>query len=135
MKANSIAVRDETHGGMVLDLNCESGCKQASAALQGVSRKHPHMCRRSLLLQQTQKVRRIEVTDELTIYVRLLEEGVANVWRPVRAIHMRDDVYRIVSPDDRDDEIWQYSTGMLVHCKEIVFQEGTDGLGAVALAE
>ncbi len=36
------------------------------------------------------------MTDFTQIYVRLVNEGV-DVWRPVRAIRLRDDIYRILN--------------------------------------
>lgn len=57
------------------------------------------------------------------IYVYLLEEG-TDVWRPVQAAHVRDDVYRIVSPNpDPEDEKWQFACGELVRCKEQLSRE------------
>jgi hypothetical protein len=52
-----------------------------------------------------------------TIYIYLLDEGV-DVWRPVEAMHIKDDLYRITSinPDD-ENEKWQFSTGDLVQCE------------------
>ncbi len=49
------------------------------------------------------------------IYVRLLDEGV-DVWRPVRAVHQADDVYRIVS-DAVESEQWEFPSGSLVRCR------------------
>jgi len=54
---------------------------------------------------------------EETIYVYLLDEGV-DVWRPVKAIHVRDKIYKIVSENqDQEDEKWQFSTGDFVRCE------------------
>ena len=54
---------------------------------------------------------------EETIYVYLLDEGV-DVWRPVKAVHIRDTVYKIVSENPAlEDEKWQFSTGDLVRCE------------------
>lgn len=51
------------------------------------------------------------------IYVSLLEEGV-DVWRPVQAVHLHDDVYRIVTqPYDRATEWWQFEPGDIVRCE------------------
>jgi len=45
------------------------------------------------------------------IFVRLLHEGV-EVWRPVQADHLYDDVYRITDqPYDREVETWQFEPG------------------------
>ena len=59
-----------------------------------------------------------------TIYVKLVDEGV-NVWRPVRAEHLRDDLYLIVDqPYDRDSETWQFGPGSSVVCEPV---ESADG--------
>jgi hypothetical protein len=50
------------------------------------------------------------------IYVPLLDEG-TDVWRPVSAEHVREDVYRIVG-EDPEDERWRFSSGQLVRCRQ-----------------
>lgn len=51
------------------------------------------------------------------IFVRLLHEGV-EVWRPVQADHLYDDVYRITDqPYDREVETWQFEPGNDVVCE------------------
>jgi hypothetical protein len=58
------------------------------------------------------------------IYVALINEGV-DVWRPVEAEHLRDNVYRILSqPYDRTVESWQFEPGDVVLCEMI---ESSDG--------
>jgi hypothetical protein len=64
------------------------------------------------------------------IYVYLLEEG-TDVWRPVQAAHVRDDVYRIISSNlDPEDEKWQFASGELVRCEKRMSPE--DGVHLVA---
>lgn len=64
------------------------------------------------------------------IYVYLLEEG-TDVWRPVQAVHVRGDVYRIISPNlDHEDEKWQFASGELVRCEERVSTNGGTYLAA-----
>ncbi len=75
------------------------------------------------------------MADEVTIYVQLLNEGIDDVWRPVKAIHERDDIYRIVSVNSRDDETWEYQTGSLVHCTESHFYSGRVALAAISPAQ
>lgn len=53
-------------------------------------------------------------SDVKKIYVRLLDEAV-DVWRPVRAVHQAEDVYRIVS-DAVEGERWEFPSGSLVRC-------------------
>ena len=51
------------------------------------------------------------MTGQTRIYVALLDEGV-DVWRPVEAEKLHDDVYLIVSqPYDREIERWQFEPG------------------------
>ena len=52
------------------------------------------------------------------IYIYLIGEG-TYVWRPVQAVNIRGDIYRIVSLNfDTEDEQWQFASGDLVRCKE-----------------
>ena len=52
------------------------------------------------------------------IYVYLLNEGV-DVWRPVDAVKINENVYRIVAQNpDPEDEQWEFNFGDLVRCKE-----------------
>lgn len=56
------------------------------------------------------------MTGLTEIYVALLDESV-DVWRPVLAKPLYDDVYRIVDqPYDRADERWQFEPGDDVVC-------------------
>ena len=53
------------------------------------------------------------------IYVALRNEGV-DVWRPVQAEHVREDVYRILDqPYDPSIETWQFEPGDEVFCNVI----------------
>ena len=71
------------------------------------------------------------MTQLLTIYVRLLDEGV-NCWRPVDAIMVKPGVFRIVSsPPDPDDERWEFRHGQHVACETRSFQDGGKQLVAV----
>jgi NAD(P)H-flavin reductase len=59
-----------------------------------------------------------------TVYVFLPDEAV-DVWRPVSAEHIRDDVYRIVGePPDPEDEKWQFQPGQHVRCRLQQLDEG-----------
>jgi hypothetical protein len=56
--------------------------------------------------------------DHFQIYVYLLNEGV-DVWRPVDAVQVNENVYRIVARNpDPEDEQWEFNFGDLVRCKE-----------------
>jgi hypothetical protein len=61
-----------------------------------------------------------------TIFIALLDEGV-DVWRPVKALHVRDDVYQIRSKPP-EGEHWQFSFAELVRCDEKTFADGRKGL-------
>jgi hypothetical protein len=57
------------------------------------------------------------------VYVSLLDEGV-DVWRPVSAEHIRDDVYRIsgVVPAE---EAWQFKPDEIVRARYQKLSGGT----------
>lgn len=58
------------------------------------------------------------------IYVELLDEGTL-VWRPVEAIHLRDDLYRIAEDNAQPDgEHWAFRRDSIVRCKVKRTQEG-----------
>ena len=60
----------------------------------------------------------VKPAQTTTVYVSLLDEGV-DVWRPVTAEHIRDDVYRIAGePPDPEDENWEFLPGQLVRCRQ-----------------
>jgi len=66
------------------------------------------------------------------IYVYLLDEGV-DVWRPVDAERVGDDLYRIISEaPDRDFEDWEFTTGEVVRCIPRILSGGAQGIVAVA---
>jgi hypothetical protein len=54
----------------------------------------------------------------VTVYVSLRDEDVA-VWRPVDAVHVRDDLYRILSANsDHAGEAWEFDRGDVVRCAD-----------------
>ena len=62
------------------------------------------------------------------IYVHLQDEGV-DVWRPVTATFIRNDLYQT----DKDQSIpegedWEYKPGDKVRCKSHTFEGGEQGL-------
>lgn len=58
------------------------------------------------------------------IFVSLLEESV-DVWRPVQAVRIQGNVYRILpKPPELKDEKWEFEPGDVVVCEEI---ESSDG--------
>jgi hypothetical protein len=62
------------------------------------------------------------VSHVVQIYVALLDESV-DVWRPVQAKHLHDNVYRILNqPYDRAVESWQFEPGDVVLCE--LFESG-----------
>lgn len=66
------------------------------------------------------------------IYVALLNEG-TDAWRPVEAIHEKDDIFTIVSENESGgDEEWQFVTRDRVRCEQKIFSDGTPALVAVS---
>lgn len=61
--------------------------------------------------------------NEVTVYMPLLEEGI-EVSRPVRAMHLEEDVYLILEQDICPTEVWLFPPGTSVHCERI---EATTG--------
>jgi len=58
-----------------------------------------------------------DMNRKTEIYMCLLDEG-TDVWRPVQALDLGNDLFRIVSENpDPEDEHWQFSTGDMVRCK------------------
>jgi hypothetical protein len=66
-----------------------------------------------------------------TIYLYLCGEG-TDVWRPVKAERIENDIYRIVSLNEApEDEQWQFDTGDIVRCEFRVFSGGESRIVAV----
>ena len=59
-----------------------------------------------------------------TIYIYLLDEGV-DVWRPVDAIHIKENIYQI-NPESEipETEIWEFLPGDMVRCEEKPLHRG-----------
>lgn len=65
------------------------------------------------------------MTDKEQIHVRLVEEPI-DVWRPVEAEHVHDDVYRIVEQSyDRSIETWEFEPGDLVVAEPTASSDAT----------
>jgi len=60
-----------------------------------------------------------------TIFVRLLDEGV-DVWRPVPAIDIGNQRFRLTAPDDYDTsfETWEFPRGAVVDCETKTLSDG-----------
>jgi hypothetical protein len=67
-----------------------------------------------------------------TIYVQLLDEG-TDVWRPVEATRLADNVFTILGVIP-DDEVWAFPPGSRVLCEPRSAQGEADQLVAMALA-
>ena len=67
------------------------------------------------------------------VYVRLVGEG-TNVYRPVPASPAGKDSARLITPDDPDDEDWEFKPGTLVRL-ESTYLDGQVVRVAVSLAE
>lgn len=66
-----------------------------------------------------------------TIYVPLLDEG-ADVWRPVEATRLAEDLYLILGVVP-EDETWAFPPGSTVRCEVRNAQGEISHLVAVAL--
>lgn len=64
----------------------------------------------------------------MQIYVELLDEG-TTVWRPVEAVHIDGDRYRILT-EPIVEETWAFHTGEIVRCRLKRFSDGAEGLAA-----
>jgi len=73
----------------------------------------------------------LECNMTAEIWVRLLDEG-TNVYLPVLAEVLDDNIFRLLASDDYDpeDERWEFLPGSLVRC----VQERRDG-GTVLIAD
>ena len=64
------------------------------------------------------------------IYIELLGEGTP-VWRPVEAIHVQGDLYKITQANaPPDDESWPFDADSIVRCKLKRTQDGDEILVA-----
>ena len=63
------------------------------------------------------------------IYISLRNEG-TDVWRPVSAERLHDDLYRITAIRTDDTETWEFSTGDVGRCCEQRSATGERGLVA-----
>ena len=64
------------------------------------------------------------------IYVQLLNES-TEVWRPVEAMKLGKNLFKIISPNPEPDiEKWQFNKGDQVLCENKVFSDGKNGLVA-----
>lgn len=76
-----------------------------------------------------------EPKTTVTVYIYLLDEGV-DVWRPVEAEAVKNDLYRIISNNpDPEDEKWQFSTGDVVHCVEKTLMNRKPEIRLVAVSK
>jgi hypothetical protein len=65
------------------------------------------------------------VSSSVVIFVRLLDEDV-DVWRPVQAVRLHDDVYRIADQTyDRDIETWEFEPNEEVVAEVIDSADGS----------
>jgi hypothetical protein len=68
-----------------------------------------------------------------TIYIQLMDEGI-DVWRPVAAVQVTEDVFRIdpktIVPKH---EHWQFGPGQEVRCRKRMLDKD-EGLVAIDLA-
>lgn len=64
------------------------------------------------------ELRELTQPNQIRIYVYLEDEG-TDVWRPVQALRLEDNLFQIVEENpDPEDEHWQFCTGDVVRCRE-----------------
>ena len=75
----------------------------------------------------------MNLTNKVTIYVRLLDEGV-QVARPAYGELIKDDIFRLLPTEnyDPDDETWEFLPGTVVRCERKISPDGNEVLLAVA---
>jgi len=59
-----------------------------------------------------------------TIYVALVNEA-TSVWRPVDAVRVADDTFRIAADEVPTDEQWEFAPGATVRCEQRELSEGS----------
>jgi hypothetical protein len=69
----------------------------------------------------------------LTIYVYLPQEQV-DVWAPVDAEHLHDDIYRVVDCRGEDEEV-QFGKGTIVRCRWEKKTRGTELVNSLVAYE
>lgn len=80
--------------------------------------------RAAIYIKEADEIKKFEAEEEAKIahlpiiYVDLLEEGTV-CWREIRAEHIRDNIYKIVSKNrSNGDEVWLFNHGDVVECRE-----------------
>jgi|GEM_PF-460079 hypothetical protein len=80
--------------------------------------------RAAIYIKEADEIKRREAEEDAKIahlpiiYVDLLQEGTV-CWREIRAEHIRDNIYKIVSKNrSHGDEIWLFNHGDVVECCE-----------------
>ena len=59
-----------------------------------------------------------------TIYVKLMDEG-TDVWRPVDAKKVSDDLFRLVGKND-ESEMWEFPSGSIVRVEKRTLSSGSE---------
>ena len=60
----------------------------------------------------------LDIKNAKQIYVKLLDEG-TDVWRPIQAIDMGNNIFTILSTEnyDLEDETWEFLPKSIVRCE------------------
>ena len=60
----------------------------------------------------------MDIKNAKQIYVKLLDEG-TDVWRPIQAIDMGNNIFTILSTEnyDLEDETWEFLPKSIVRCE------------------
>jgi hypothetical protein len=61
--------------------------------------------------------------DTVTIYIQLLSDPDYGVLRPAQAEPLPNGSYRVLGPQDDDEEVWEFGPGSVVACREEERQE------------
>lgn len=71
----------------------------------------------------------------IKIYVQLLDEGSVEVFRPVQAIIMGENAYKILGFDEYDSETetWEFLPGTIVSGERVKSVKGGEFLMAIAV--
>jgi hypothetical protein len=68
----------------------------------------------------------------ITIFMPLLNEG-TDVWRPVNAERLGPDTFQVIGPEP-DHEEWMFTPGTIVRAIAKQFDDGKEGIVAIALS-
>lgn len=74
------------------------------------------------------------MAEKTVIYVKITNEAV-DVWRPVNAARISEDIYRLPHEKPDEDEEWEFPAGSIVRCIKKTFAGGGTELVACEAAD